>query len=363
VIFLKAVPAVGVSLAVGLALFGCHKSTPEESANSNTIAVTGQAARVQSLRDALSVPGTIVPSAAADQTVSAAEPAEILEIPKAETATVQPGDVLVKLDIASITAELRTRQLEVAQATTRVEAARTEATRVNSLNDRGLVPRNKVDEAKAALATAEGALSQSNNLLDTAKAQQERTVVRARFAGIITKVWHKPGDTVTGDPNDPILRVVDPTKLQVSVQVPVASVPRIDPARPVTIQTATGAMELTTLAFRQAAAPSATAAEVRLTLAPTSTIPIDTQVQVEFLFDERPNAIVVPKPALQADTHGPFVWVAGDDGQAHRRDVQPGLSVGGVTQIVTGLAVGERVILTGLSELAEGTVISFRVSG
>jgi multidrug efflux system membrane fusion protein len=100
-----------------------------------------------------------------------------------------------------------------------------------------------------------------------------------------------------------------------------------------------------------------------LTLARTSTLPIDTQVQVEFLFDERPNAIVVPKPAVQSDTRGPFVWVAGDDGQAHRREVQVGLSVGGLTQIVTGLAAGERVILTGVSELAEGTAISFRASG
>jgi multidrug efflux system membrane fusion protein len=363
VIFPKAVPAVVVSLAAGFAAASCHSSPAEESAGSTTIAVTGQPARVQSLRDALSVPGTIVPSAAADQTVSASEPAEIVEIPKGETTTVQAGDVLVKLEIASITVELRTRQLEVAQATTKVEAARSEVTRLNSLNDRGLVPRNKLDEGKSALAAAEATLGQANTLLETAKSQQDRTIVRARFPGIVTKVWHKPGDVVTGDPNDPILRVVDPTKLQVSVPVPVASVQRIDPAKPVTIQTATGTTETATLAFRQAQAPSATTAEVRLALTPASTLPIDTQVQVEFLFDERPNAIVVPKSAVQTDTRGPFVWVAGDDGQAHRREVQPGLSVGGLTQIVNGLAAGERVILTGVSELAEGTVISWRISG
>ena len=50
-----------------------------------------------------------------------------------------------------------------------------------------------------------------------------RTVVRARFAGIVAKRFHNPGDTVDGAAGDPVLRVIDPRRLQIVSACPWAT--------------------------------------------------------------------------------------------------------------------------------------------
>src|SRR4029450_9804999 len=118
------------------------------------------------------------------------------------------GDLLARFEIASITAEVQARQIELAEATLKYETARAEAARLSSLDERGLIPRNALDAGKSALATAEAAMGQAKSHLDTARSGQERTMVRARFAGVVAKVIHRPGEIVTGS-GDPVLRVID----------------------------------------------------------------------------------------------------------------------------------------------------------
>ena len=57
---------------------------------------------------------------------------------------------------------------------------------------------------------------------------ESRTVVRARFPGIVAKRGHNPGDMVEASAADVILRVVDPAQLQVVAAVAIADVPRVE---------------------------------------------------------------------------------------------------------------------------------------
>jgi len=81
----------------------CSRGGGEQTVAGETIAVTVQPARTGSLRDTVSVSGTVVPAAVADFIVTADQPAEIAELPKNEGDVVKTGDLLVRLDIASIT--------------------------------------------------------------------------------------------------------------------------------------------------------------------------------------------------------------------------------------------------------------------
>ena len=126
------------------------------------------------------------------------------------------------------------------------------------------------------------------------------------------------------------------------------------------MQTAAGPAGTATVSLRLGATtPTATTGEVRLEIIPPTSLTIDTPVQLDLQIEERRDVVVVPLQAVQKDGTSTFVWIAGDDRQAHRREVRVGLAAGGVTQIVSGLAVGERVILTGIAELVEGTTITF----
>ena len=346
------------ALAVCLSgAIGCHRA-PEEVSGPQTVGVTVHTAAVGPIRDVASAPGVIVPSAAADLTVFAPEAGQLVELPKKEQDPVATGDVLAKFEIASISQDLAARELEVNEATTRVERAKGETSKFASLVERGLAPRNQLENSRAEQLSAEASLTQAQSLLANAKLNEERAVVKARFPGIVMKVWHAAGDRVTGSA-DPILRVIDPTRMQVSVQLPIPQLARVLPGQVATVRafSVEGDLPATVAMKPQTSDPSLATGEVRLAFVNPSTLTIDAPVSVEILLDQRTNALVVPAAALQRDDRGPFLMVAGADGHAHRHDVGLGLVTKEVAEVVSGLAAGDRVIVTGLSDVNDGTAI------
>jgi multidrug efflux system membrane fusion protein len=342
----------------GPAASGCRRSQDEGPVAGETIAVTVQEARLGALRDTVTASGNVVPSAAADQLVTATEPAEIAELPRNEGDKVQGGDLLVRLEVPSVTNQLTTAQLELAEATKRLEAAKADETRLDSLVTQGLAARNKLEAARTARVTAESAVGLLKAKVDSAKALGSDHVIRARFAGVVAKRWHAPGDMVAGGEGDPILRVIDPTRLQVAMQVPRAQADRINQGQPASVQTGTGTEPAMVAMKGLPAGETAPTIEIRLSFASASALPLDSIVQAEIVLEEFQNVIVIPAGAVQTGDKGTFVWLATDAMQATKRDVRVGLSVTGMTQVISGLVPGDRVILTGIAQLAEGSPIT-----
>ncbi len=354
---IRPVAARRVALACVFAV-ACGREAPAP-AEAVAIAVTVQPARFETLRDTLSLPGTVVASALAEFTVFAIEPAEIVELPKAEGDAVTEGDVLVRFEMPSLTTNMRARQSEVNDAEQRVESARAEVKRLTAVYDQGIVPRNMVEAARAALATAEIQLNQAKASLEASKVLSDRAVVRARFSGIVAMVWHKVGDRVTADSADPILRVIDPTRTQVLMQVPVAQIDRLAPGFAGTVSTAEGVAVAASVSSRSApAGPSATTGDVRLSFLGPSPFKIDTPVQVEMLLDERRDVVVAPAQAIVREGSTSILWIARPDGRAERREVRVGLTSRGLAQVLTGLAVNELIITAGIAQLQDGVAIT-----
>jgi RND family efflux transporter MFP subunit len=337
----------------------CHRASQDDAATLEAIAVTAQAARVITLRETVNAAGTIVPTAAADFVVTASEPCSIAELPKNEGDTVQPGEVVARLDVPAVAAELATRQLEFTELSARMETAKAEATRQASLFDKGLAPRNQMEAARTALMTAEANLGQARARLETAKAAEAVTVIRARFAGVVVKRWHNPGDLLTGLETDPILRIVDPGRMQISVPLSTADSGRIVPGQTAEVLNGTGGNEAAIVALKLGATTAgAPTTDVRLNFLVPTTLPIETPVQVSILVNERPGAIVVPADAVQRLDTATFVWMANENSQAVRREVRVGLITNGVAQIANGLAAGELVIVTGIAQLTDGVRVT-----
>jgi membrane fusion protein (multidrug efflux system) len=341
---------------LALAVVACGRRDPPPP-EAETTAVTVQPARLETLREVLTLPGTVVPSAMADFTVIAPESSEIAELPKPEGSAVKEGDVLVRFEIPTLSTNLLARQTDVGEATARVESARAELARLTGLLEKGIIPRNSVESARTALASAEAALGQAKASLDSARMMTERTIVRSRFAGTVTKVFHKAGDTVLPDSGDPILRVIDPTRTQVAIQAPVAQVDRLTPGRSAVVATAAGTTQPASVSSRLAAPPGAATAEVRLSFNAPSALPLDSIVQVEIQLDERKDVLVVPEQAVVRDGTAAHVWIAREDSRAERRLVRVGLTVNRLSQILSGVQAGERVITTGLAQLQDGSPI------
>lgn len=336
----------------------CSADAPVDEGPRATV-VTVAAARAGELRDVANASGTVVPSTAADVTIHALEPAVLSELPKQVGDPVEVGDVLARFEVASLNQEIAAAELQLLEAQSRFDRAQSNLTRQSSLFDRGITPRNAYDASRLEQSAAENALALARDRLDAVRAGQSRTSVRAAFSGVVAAVWHEEGDHVRPDPSDPIIRVIDPTRVQVAVHLPVMQLARVAPGQVATVRAIAGAIDEEAVVASKVPAsdPSAPTGEVRLTFSNAATLPLDTPVSVEILLERRPGALTVPPEAIGRDEAGSFVMVAGEDGLAQRRDVRLGLVTPQQVQVTSGLIEGDRVILIGLNEVEDGSPV------
>jgi RND family efflux transporter MFP subunit len=336
---------------------GCRRSAPAEIAA--PVTVRAEVLRPAPLRDIASAPGTVVPAVAGDWTISGSEPAVVVELPKKEGDTVAPGDLLVRFDIPSVTQMLAARELDRAQAASRLEQARSAAASQQALFARGLIARNALADDQASVSAAETALGQAESQLALAKAEAMRATVTARFAGTVAQVWHAVGDTVAGDPTDPVLRVVDPSHVEIAFSLPVLQLGRVQPGQLAAVRTLTdpGARAARVTHVQPPRDPTAATGDVRVALIGDATLPLDTPVSVEVVFDERAQALAVPVTAIRREGAQQSVFVVGDDGRAHERPIRTGLITRSAAEVTSGLEAGDRIIVDA-TELLDGEPVS-----
>jgi membrane fusion protein (multidrug efflux system) len=321
--------------------------------------VTLETVREQTLRATLNGPGVVIPAVAGDWTVYAAEMGHIASLPRGEGDAVEAGDVLVRFEYGNTTSEVSARELDVSAAERRIETARVELARVSSMYDRGYTSRNEFESATSAVTSAELELARARQQLDAAREMADRAVVRARFSGVVASLFRREGDLVNGTAMDPVLRVVDPSNLEVAMKVAAADLPRIQTGQPATIVSVLGAEPATVLSPPVGGDPNAATQDVRVAFVAPTALPMDTAVQVEVLVAERAGVAAVPSEALLEDVDGQwYVMIVGADGLARRRDVRTGLAALGRVEIVEGLAPGDQVVARNPAEVSDGTLVA-----
>jgi hypothetical protein len=172
------------------------------------------------------------------------------------------------------------------------------------------------------------------------------------------QLLHKEGDLVAPSDTDPILRLVDPTRLQVAVRLSIPELQRVNSGQAATIMGPSGQPEAATVAMVPAPAnASVTSVEIRLNIPPSTTLVMDAQVEVEIVLDVRQNALVVPRAAVQKDEDLTYVMAIDADNRVHRRDVKVGLTTRDLAQIASGLAAGDLVVTKTPTQLVEGLLV------
>ncbi|MGC9163873.1 MAG: efflux RND transporter periplasmic adaptor subunit, partial [Thiomonas sp.] len=80
-------------------------------------------------------------------------------------------------------------------------------------------------------------------------------------------------------------------------------------------------------------------------------------VNVRLLVRTIPDAVVVPTTAVAVGAPGTYVYVIGADDKVKMRVVKTGVAFDNLTQIVSGLQPGERVVTDGLDRLRDGRTV------
>jgi RND family efflux transporter MFP subunit len=353
-----------VVLAVAVATATCSKQSAEETESEAPVPVKVEEARIGSLRAVLHATGIINPAPEGELIVIAPEAGRIIEITRAEGERVAKGDVLVRFEIPSLTAEVLRQSAEVQRAQAALGTAKANQTRQRDLFDRGIAARKDVEDADRIVADAEAAVGQADASRAGAATAAARATVRATFNGVIAKRFHNPGDVVEAAASDPVLRVIDPRRLEVVASVPLSESSRVTIGAAGWMKAAvTGAPDLALKVVSRPAQvePGTATVPVRLSFVASPTLAAGTPTQVDIDAERHTNVVLVPSAAIVREGEETAVFIVMGD-TAHRRPVQMGLDDGTDAEVVSGVKTGEMVIVEGHAGLPDGAKITIETA-
>lgn len=262
--------------------------------------------------------------------------APILRVFVEEGQSVRAGALLSQLEDAQQQATLR--QLEAQAALARIEARRAE-----QLYARDFASRASLDDARA----------QRNAASAAAAAQRALTAnyaVRAPFAGEVIRRDAEPGDLAS--PSHPLFVIADRSRLRVTADLDERDVARVARGQRALIRAdafAGESFEARVAELTPQGDAGARVFRVRLSLASDTPLRPGMNVEANIVTAVRENALLVPSNALREGA----VWTV-VNGHARRRVVETGASGAERTEIKSGLAAGDVVIIDPPAGLRDG---------
>jgi RND family efflux transporter MFP subunit len=335
------------------------RSQGDDTAEVELVPVGVEPVEIGSLRATIHASGMVVPADGAEFLAIAPEPARVVEVTRNQGDAVAAGDLLVRFELIVAAQEVARQQAEVARTQALFENVRANRAKTADFAERGLVARNDLAQADRELAEAQNTVNAAAAALKRAQDALARGSVLAPFAGIVANRLHNPGDLAQASPTDPVVRVVDPKRLEVLVALPGADASRVLPGASARVA---GTVDGQTSNLSVVARPSGNAdaggnLRVRLTFNGATTLPVDSPVEVDIDAEERTNVVFVAPEWLVGTGPDAAVFVANGD-VAERRTVTTGVTTERGVEIVSGLNAGELVIVRGQSAVRNGARIS-----
>ena len=294
---------------------------------------------------------------------------------------VEAGQVLMRLwhgDLdaraAVARAQLATTRQRVQEVCTMAANAAREAARQAQLRKRGYVSASAEDMARteararrAACDTAQADVATAEAQLTATETERQRLVLVAPFAGTVANISGELGEYATpsppGVPMPPAIDLIDDSCLYVKAPMDEIDAPKIQPGLPVRITLEAMPDKVFAGTVRRVA-PYITAVEKQ---ARTVAVDVDFvnpdeargllvgySTDVEIVLATRSDVLRIPTGALREG--GRVLVVEGDE--LAERTVETGVSNWAFTEVVSGIAEGERVV-TSLER--EGVITGARV--
>ncbi len=291
---------------------------------------------------------------------------QLLALTFREGQDVRKGDVLARIDPTPYRAQLDQVMARKAQNEALLENARRDLERYQRLAETNAVTRQQADTQRSTVAQLEAQLRADQAAIDNAKATLAYTTVVAPIDGRTGIRTVDEGNIVkASDPNG--LVVISRIRpIAVVFSVPQQQLPRINRAW------SQGALPVEALdADNRLAVDRGTLTVIDNNVdVQTGTVKLKAEfpnpdlalwpgafVNVRLLVETLRGVTAVPTGAVQRGPDGPFVYVV-SDGRVTMRKVVVGLQNDADAVLTSGLDLGETVVTTGFSRLAEGARVA-----
>lgn len=270
---------------------------------------------------------------------------------------VAEGDPLFQIDRSSYEAQL-------AQARAGADLARAERLQVESdlarartLHRQDVMAEQQVEKLRTGLEVARAHERQAEQAVELARLNLARTLVRAPYAASVAQRLADEGTTARTAPQTVVLVLQEASTLEARVAIPESQLHLVQVGDPATlrIQGIADPIETHVTSVSDAVDPATRTYLVKMTVPnPDHTLKSGVFAHVEIAPQRASQVVLVPRAAVRSEDGESRVFVV-RDGRAVSVTVRLGLVSETAAQIVSGVSIGDEVIVgEALSSLSAG---------
>jgi RND family efflux transporter MFP subunit len=355
--------------------------------NSDAVVATALAREVTTTAGGAVLDASGYVTARRKATVSSKVTGKVVDVLVEEGLEVREGQVLARLDDSLQSRNLALAEAQLASARSAAEESRVllkeadlNLNRVRELVEREVdsqanldAAQARVDSLKARIALSLEDVEVADKLVNLRRQELEDTVIRSPFDGVAISKDAQPGEMVSpvsaggGFTRTGISTIVDMSSLEIEVDVNEAYINRVRPEQKVeAVLDAYPDWRIPGKVITMVPTADRQKATVRVRIGFDELEPRilpDMGVKVSFLGEETRETetgrarLLIPRDAMRRDGTRDIVFVL-QDGRVERRAVRLGAVSGNDVEVVSGLSAGERVVVEGPEDLADGQTVT-----
>jgi len=312
-------------------------------------------ATAERMAETITVPGSVV--SRSDSEV-AAEVSGVVDWVAEIGAPVEAGGTIARVGGELLEIEAKRAEASVKRLEARVAYLDEEVARQEELSRKGTASRQKLDQARSERDMARQDLAEARLVLERARYDLAHAEVKAPFPGRVVARLIEPGEFLNR--GGAVARIVDVEALEVTAQIPIASVAQLKEGDRVTVEGPGGEV---VGAIVRALVPVgdqvSRSAELRAALDSGSWL-VGMAVKVATPTAPPRDVIAVPRDAILLRAEGSAVFRIGADDVAELVPVRAGLTTGELVAVEGGLAPGDRVVVRGGETLQPGQKVQIQ---
>ncbi len=344
-------------LIMSLLIFtSCKKKTAKAPAE-KAINVQIQAAEKRALRPFIETVGTLNPY---EEVIVSAEVDGILkEVRVDEGTVVTKGVVLAGIDDIEYILEVKRSEADLRQAEATLSNTKLEFQRKEALFKEQLVTQQQFEDVSTRLSLAEAELDRLRAALSLAKEKLKKTKMNSPLSGVVKERKVSAGDYVKS--GDDLFVIIQNNPLKINFTVTEKNVGKVKKGQDVifTVETFSGRefRGKVNIIYPSLEERTRTLQVEALVPNPEGLLKPSLFAHVMLYTGTTKDTIVVPITALLYEAEKVKIFVVEGD-KAKEREVTIGRKYGEMMEIIKGLQEGEKVVVVGQQNLAEGVKVN-----